>query len=90
MEGHGPRRATGRTSTSARCFTDGQFVLLVVENGYGSAGLVSLDVVSGEVVWEQHGEEAALAGVGQIGGSGLLAIDGNLLEVMPDGVRGLG
>jgi hypothetical protein len=47
-------------------------------------------VVSGEVVWEQHGEEAVLDGSGQIGGSGLLAIDGNLLEVMPDGVRGLG
>jgi hypothetical protein len=74
----------------SRSFTDGQFVLLVVENGYGSAGLVSLDVVSGEVVWEQHGEEAVLDGSGQIGGSGLLAIDGNLLEVMPDGVRGLG
>lgn len=74
----------------ARSFTDGQYVLLVVENGYGSAGLVSLDVVSGEVVWEEHGEEAVLDGAGQIGGSGLLAIDGNLLEVTPDGVRGLG
>uniref|UniRef100_UPI003F498CB6 outer membrane protein assembly factor BamB family protein n=1 Tax=Promicromonospora sp. CA-294714 TaxID=3240019 RepID=UPI003F498CB6 len=74
----------------SRSFTDGQFVLLVIENGYGGAGLVSLDVVSGEVVWEQHGEESVLDGAGQIGGSGLLAIDGNLLEVMPDGVRGLG
>ncbi|MEU4384625.1 PQQ-binding-like beta-propeller repeat protein [Promicromonospora sp. NPDC023805] len=74
----------------ARGFTDGQYVLLVVENGYGSAGLVSLDAVSGEVAWEQYGEEAVLDGAGQIGGSGLLAIDGNLLEVMPDGVRGLG
>ncbi|MGI5188900.1 PQQ-binding-like beta-propeller repeat protein [Promicromonospora sp. CA-289599] len=74
----------------SRSFTDGQFVLLVVENGYGGAGMVSLDVVSGEVVWEQHGEESVLDGAGQIGGSGLLAIDGNLLEVMPDGVRGLG
>lgn len=74
----------------SRSFTDGQYVLLVVENGYGSAGLVSLDVVSGEMVWEQHGEEAVLDGAGQIGGSGLLAIDGNLVEVMPDGVRGLG
>jgi hypothetical protein len=74
----------------SRSFTDGQFVLLVVENGYGSAGLVSLDVVSGEVAWKQHGDEAVLDGAGQIGGSGLLAIDGNLLEVTPDGVRGLG
>jgi hypothetical protein len=74
----------------ARSFTDGEYVLLVVENGYGSAGLVSLDAVSGEMVWEQHGEEAALDSASQIGGSGLLAIDGNLLEVMPDGVRGLG
>ncbi|MFD6139715.1 PQQ-binding-like beta-propeller repeat protein [Promicromonospora sp. NPDC060271] len=74
----------------SRSFTDGQFVLLVVENGYGSAGLVSLDAVSGEMAWEQHGEDAALGGAGQVGGSGLLAIDGNILEVTPDGVRGLG
>ena len=74
----------------ARSFTDGQYVLLVVENGYGSAGLVSLDVVSGEAAWEQLGDEAPVAGADQGGGSALLAIDGNLLEVMPDGVRGLG
>jgi hypothetical protein len=62
----------------------------VVENGYGNVGLVSLDAVSGEVAWEQHGDEAPLVGASQFGGSGLLAIDGNLLEIVPDGVRGLG
>jgi outer membrane protein assembly factor BamB len=74
----------------AGSFTDGQSVLLLVENGYGGAGLVSLDVVSGEVAWEQHGDEAVLERVDQVGLSALVAIDGNLLEVTPDGVRGLG
>jgi outer membrane protein assembly factor BamB len=74
----------------AGSFTDGQSVLLLVENGYGGAGLVSLDVVSGEVAWEQHGDEAILERADQVGLSALVTIDGNLLEVTPDGVRGLG
>lgn len=72
----------------SRAFTDGQFVLLVTDNGYAGGGLVVLDAVSGEVAWERHGAEP---GTGAwVPGSGLVAVDGNLLEITPDGVRGLG
>lgn len=74
----------------ARSFTDGQSVLLLIENGYGGTGLVSLDVVSGEVAWELHGDDAVIDRADPGAGTALLAIDGNLLEVRPDGVRGLG
>jgi hypothetical protein len=74
-------------------FTDGQTVLLIVENEYGGAAPTVLDAVSGEVVWEQG---AHVAGAGEADelwprpSSGLVAVDGKLVEVAPDGVRGLG
>jgi outer membrane protein assembly factor BamB len=72
-----------------QAFTDGQFVLLLTENGYGGSGLVSLDAVSGEVAWEQHGDENTVEMDASFGGT-MLSVDGNLLEVTPNGVRGLG
>ncbi|MDR7383145.1 PQQ-binding-like beta-propeller repeat protein [Promicromonospora iranensis] len=73
----------------SRAFTDGQFVLLLTENGYGGTGLVSLDAVSGEVAWEQH-DDAADSGTGGRFGGTMMSVDGNLVEVRPDGIRGLG
>jgi outer membrane protein assembly factor BamB len=70
-----------------RGFTDGQSVLLVTQSGPGSLGLVALDALSGELVWEQ--QAGTDPGPGSFV-SGLLAVNGNLLEVTPDGVRGLG
>ncbi len=74
----------------SRAFTDGQSVLLLTEDGSGGAGLVALDVASGEMVWEQHGDEAVTGGTAQGVETALVAVDGNLLEVTPSGVRGLG
>ncbi|MGW2094751.1 outer membrane protein assembly factor BamB family protein [Promicromonospora sukumoe] len=71
-------------------FTDGESVLLLTESGSGGSGLVVLDAASGEVVWEQHGEDAVTGGINQGFDASLVAVDGRLLEVTPDGVRGLG
>lgn len=78
-----------------QAFTDGENLLLVTEGDAGSAqGLVALDAGSGAVVWERPGgrvtsfDPAGGAGQGVVGG--LVAVDGNLLEVTPRGVRGLG
>jgi hypothetical protein len=73
-----------------RAFTDGESVLLAIETSYGGKGLVSLDAVSGEVAWEQHGFDRSSTGNALEPSSGLVAVDGNLLEVAPGGVRGLG
>jgi outer membrane protein assembly factor BamB len=74
----------------SRAFTDGEFVLLILENGAGG-GLVTLDAASGEVVWEQDAGDVMTADDTLPGlGYGLLAVDGNLLEVTSGGVRGLG
>ncbi|WP_275002197.1 PQQ-binding-like beta-propeller repeat protein [Promicromonospora iranensis] len=72
-----------------RAFTDGQFVLLATEYASGGTGLVSLDAVSGEVAWELHGDEDTVDMDVRFGGT-MLSVDGNLLEVTPNGVRGLG
>jgi outer membrane protein assembly factor BamB len=74
----------------SRAFTDGQSVLLVVENGYGGVELLALDAVTGELAWKQDGDETTRDGRFPGPSSGLLALDGNLLEVTPGGVRGLG
>ena len=73
-----------------RAFTDGQSVLLVVETSSGGRGLVALDAVTGEVAWEQRGPDRSSIDNAPRPSSGLVAVDGNLLEVAPDGVRGLG
>jgi outer membrane protein assembly factor BamB len=65
-------------------------VLLATETPSGGTGLVALDVLSGEVAWEQRGSDAAPGTEIPGPGTGLVAVDGNLLEVSPDGVRGLG
>jgi outer membrane protein assembly factor BamB len=74
----------------SRAFTDGETVLLATETPSGGTGLVALDVLSGEVAWEQRGSDAAPGTEIPGPGTGLVAVDGNLLEVSPDGVRGLG
>ncbi|MFI8527515.1 PQQ-binding-like beta-propeller repeat protein [Promicromonospora sukumoe] len=71
-------------------FTDGESVLLLTESGSGGAALVALDAASGEVVWEQHGDDAVTGGITRGFDRSLIAVDGRLLEVTPDGVRGLG
>jgi outer membrane protein assembly factor BamB len=71
-------------------FTDGESVLLLTESGSGGSGLVALDAASGEVVWEQHGEDSVTGGISQGFDMSLVAVDGHLLEVTPDRVRGLG
>ncbi|MFD2794189.1 PQQ-binding-like beta-propeller repeat protein [Promicromonospora vindobonensis] len=72
---------------ATRGFTDGQSVLLVTQSGAGGFGLVALDVLSGDVLWERRAptdpDEGAFS-------SGFVAVDGNLLVVTPAGVKGLG
>lgn len=74
----------------SRAFTDGQSVLLVIETSYGGVGLVALDILSGEVAWEQYGAESTVDGNIPGPSAGMVAVGGNLLEVAPGGVRGLG
>lgn len=70
----------------SQVFTDGRHVLLRLPDEARGAVLVSLDVASGERVWD-----AALADVLHLRQStSLVAVDGNLLAVARDGVRGIG
>ncbi|MFC8799473.1 PQQ-binding-like beta-propeller repeat protein [Promicromonospora sp. NPDC057138] len=82
----------------AQAFTDGEVLLLLTEGGAGGTqGLVALDASSGAEVWVRAGggpvtsfdpTDRGLVEQGVVGG--LVAVDGNLLEVTPRGVRGLG
>jgi hypothetical protein len=74
----------------SRAFTDGQSVLLLIETSYGGRGLVALDAVSGEVAWEDYGPDGSGDDSPPRPSAGLVAVDGHLLEVAPNGVRGLG
>ena len=85
----------------AQAFTDGESVLLLVESGAGGAlGLVALDAASGAVVWDRPGGGESAEGdaldpadggpAGQGVSGSLVAVDGHLLEITPDGIRGLG
>ena len=82
-----------------QAFTDGESVLLLTERaaGGGTQGLVALDATSGAVLWDRAGggpittfdlSEGDIVEQGVVGD--LIAVDGNLLEVTPRGVRGLG
>lgn len=82
-----------------QAFTDGESVLLLTEReaGGGTQGLVALDAASGAVLWDRAGGGPITAfgladgGTVEQGVVGdLIAVDGNLLEVTPRGVRGLG
>ncbi|MEU4360831.1 PQQ-binding-like beta-propeller repeat protein [Promicromonospora sp. NPDC023987] len=69
-----------------QAFTDGRHVLLRLPDAVRGTALVSLDVASGEHLWD-----AALADVLRLRrDTSLVAVDGNLLAVAPEGVRGLG
>ena len=70
-----------------RGFTDGDSVLLATHSGNGGIGMVSLDARSGAVLWER---EASADRTGGGFDRGLVAVDGNLVDVTPRGVRGLG
>ncbi|MFI2361636.1 PQQ-binding-like beta-propeller repeat protein [Promicromonospora sp. NPDC019610] len=74
------------SSYVSQAFTDGQSLLMLLESGSGDQGLVSLDVASGELVWD--GTSSHL--LTQKPDTMLLAVDGNLLEVSQTGVRRLG
>ncbi|MDR7383146.1 PQQ-binding-like beta-propeller repeat protein [Promicromonospora iranensis] len=82
----------------AQAFTDGESVLLLTEGeAGGTRGLVALDAASGAVVWDRAGggplttlDPTAGDTVEQGVVGDLVAVDGNLLEVTPRGVRGLG
>jgi outer membrane protein assembly factor BamB len=86
------------TAHVVQAFTDGELVLLLTEEeAGGTQGLVALDADSGAVVWDRAGGGAVTSFDPTAGGSveqgvvgGLVAVDGNLLEVTPRGVRGLG
>ncbi|WP_419704739.1 PQQ-binding-like beta-propeller repeat protein [Promicromonospora sp. NFX87] len=82
-----------------QAFTDGESVLLLTEReaGGGTQGLVALDAASGAVLWDRPGggplttfdlTDGDTVEQGVVGD--LIAVDGNLLEVTPRGVRGLG
>lgn len=70
-----------------QAFTDGQSLLLLLRSGSGGSGLVSLDVASGEVVWDGTASGVLTPWVDTML---LVAVDGNLLEVTRFGVRRLG
>ncbi|MEV0893198.1 PQQ-binding-like beta-propeller repeat protein [Promicromonospora sp. NPDC050262] len=74
------------SSYVSQAFTDGQSLLLLLESGSGDQGLVSLDVASGELVWDGTSSHVLTPKPDTM----LLAVDGNLLEVSLDGVRRLG
>ncbi|GHH70161.1 outer membrane protein assembly factor BamB family protein [Promicromonospora soli] len=70
----------------SQAFSDGQSVLLVLRGESRGSGLVSLDAASGALVWD--GTAAGV--VSQSQAARLVAVDGNLLEVTPVGIRGIG
>ncbi|WP_454850516.1 outer membrane protein assembly factor BamB family protein [Promicromonospora soli] len=70
----------------SRAFSDGQSVLLLLRGESRGTGLVSLDAASGALVWD--GTATGVVSPSHV--AVLVAVDGNLLEVAPDGVRGLG
>lgn len=87
------------TARVLQAFTDGESVLLMTESdtGGGTRGLVALDAASGAVLWDRSGggpvttfdpTDGDTVEQGVVGN--LVAVDGNLLEVTPGGVRGLG
>ncbi|MFI6425105.1 PQQ-binding-like beta-propeller repeat protein [Promicromonospora sp. NPDC050880] len=90
-DGGDPEGSSTGTLFVSRAFTDGRSVLLVVEDGSGAAGLTALDAETGEVVWERPPAAEDLTGDVWSGPvSGLLAVDGSLVEVVSSGARGLG
>jgi outer membrane protein assembly factor BamB len=71
-------------------FTDGQAVLLLLTQGdSGAVRMVSLDAASGELLWTSSDSATADAN-GREFPAALVAVDGHLLEVDANGVRGLG
>lgn len=72
-------------------FTDGEAVLLLLTQGdSGAVRMVSLDADSGELLWTSPEGPTTLDADGQELPTTLVAVDGHLLEVGADGVRGLG
>lgn len=80
-------------------FTDGRAVLLyLMEGDSGIPRMVSLEAASGRLLWQESDEaatnrmEAASSGPGdeEVAVPALVAVDGRLLEVSRNGVRGLG
>lgn len=70
-------------------FTDGQAVLLLLtQDDSGALRMVSLDAASGEQLWTSS--DATTEANGREFPAALVAVDGHLLEVDADGVRGLG
>ncbi|MDR7383144.1 PQQ-binding-like beta-propeller repeat protein [Promicromonospora iranensis] len=69
-----------------RAFTDGRHVLLLLSDEAGSFDLVSLDTVSGDLVWEEPMADT----VSLRQSAALLAVGGHLLALSPSGVHGLG
>ena len=72
-------------------FTDGRSVLLLlIDYESGASEMVSLDAATGEVLWREGGrhvwDDSGRPGTVAT----LMAVDGHLLEVAGDGVRGLG
>jgi hypothetical protein len=70
---------------ATQAFTDGQFVLLLLQSEAGTMELASLDAMSGELAWDWTTAEIDLPQ-----DASLLAVGGHLLAVTPLGVTGLG
>jgi outer membrane protein assembly factor BamB len=69
-----------------QAFTDGRHVVLLVQGEAEGIDLVSLDTLSGRIVWEQPLTDVVSLPESAV----LVAVDGHLLAVTPTGVRRLG
>lgn len=78
--------STYGSERAAQAFTDGRFVLLLLENEAGTMALASLDATSGELVWDRSMADVLSARQG----TALLSVGGHLLAVTPVGITGLG
>jgi outer membrane protein assembly factor BamB len=70
----------------SQVFTDGRSVLLPLQSELGAVELVVLDATSGELGWNRSLADV----IGPEQNAYLVAVDGHLLVITPEGVRGLG
>jgi hypothetical protein len=70
---------------ATQAFTDGQFVLLVLQSESGTMELASLDATSGELAWDWTTADVELPQEAL-----LLSVGGHLLALTPEGITGLG
>jgi hypothetical protein len=81
-----PEAASFGNGYASKAFTDGRFVLLLLHSEAGSTELASLDVTSGESAWDWT--TADVVSLEQ--DASLISVDGHLLAITPQSIRGLG